>query len=139
MIVIKNEKKYYPYVIRVTLLLLTGLIIFHLVKTPPLWGTVLFFLILELIFISNTFTQSISIDASRVVISYFSFLIEKQLTIPISKTEFKITKTASFRSPTYFLLSVFENEKRVYQIDTRDGFSEEDFHKLQDFRNNTSD
>lgn len=45
----------------------------------------------------------------------------------------KLSKESTFRSPKYFLLKIFSNGKQVYNIDSRDGFEEQEFVELSKF------
>jgi hypothetical protein len=44
----------------------------------------------------------------------------------------QFSKAGSFRSPSYWVLDIMQHNKRVYRIDSRDGFKEEDLVMLND-------
>ncbi|MFT4154698.1 hypothetical protein [Parafilimonas sp.] len=133
MIEIKSKKDYYKSLIKSSLWIVVGFLIIQIINPSFFFGTLIIFLVIEAILISENFTQSISVDALNVKIINYHFFSKKEIVIERNKVEFKLLKKASFRSPGYFVLDVLENKKRIYTIDSRNGFEEEELIKLNDF------
>ena len=131
MIEVKNKKKYFPTLIKSTLLMLSGFILVLIFQQSFSWLVLILLLTIELILISTKFTQSISIKSTKIVIIYFRFLIKSRLEIQKSEVEFKLKKSASLRSPAYLILEILKKNKKVYQVDSRDGFEEEDLNLIK--------
>ena len=112
---------------------MVGFLIIQIINPSFFIGTVIIFLIIEAILISENFTQSISVDNLKVKIINYHFFSKKEIVVERNKVEFKLSKKASFRSPGYYVLDVLENKKRIYTIDSRNGFEEEELIKLNDF------
>lgn len=126
MIKINNDKEYHEYVLRMSLWLLAGGVVMLFLK-PSFWvGTIIITVIIELIFLSQSFTDSVSVDDINVTIVYYCFFSRKKIVISKSETKSKLSKTGSFRSPVYWVLDIMKQNKRVYSIDSRDGFNEDD-------------
>lgn len=126
MIKINNDKEYREFLLHMSLWLLTGCVLMLFLK-PSFWvGTVILTVIIGLIFLSQSFTESVSVDDTNVTIVYYRFFSKKEIVINKSNMKSKLSKTGSFRGPVYWVLDIMKQNKKVYSIDSRDGFSEDD-------------
>lgn len=126
---IKNRKKYYPYILRTTLLLAAAMFVLQLLTRFSLISVALF-LVVEFIILSEKFTENISINSDDLVIKYFQFLKSKKISIPLFDADLKKYKVVAFRSSGYYKLNISINKKNIHELDSRNGFYEEDFDKI---------
>jgi hypothetical protein len=126
MIEIKNEKSYYKSILQMTLWILSGFIIMLFLKPSSFAGIIIICILIELVLLSERFTQSIRVDNINATIIYYRFLSKKEIVISKGETRSKLSKAGSLRSPAYWVLDIRQHNKRIHRIDSRDGFSEED-------------
>ena len=132
MIKINNDKEYHESLLQTTLLILAAAVILIFLKPYSWVGIIIFTVIIELIFLSQSFTDSISIDDTSVIIVNYCFFSKKVIVINRSEASSKLWKAASFRSPAYWVLDILQQNKKIYSIESRGGFSEEDLVMLND-------
>jgi hypothetical protein len=126
MIEVKNKKNYHKSLLQTTLWILAGFVITLFLNPSFFAGSVIICIIIELIFLSERFTQSVSVDNINATIIYYHFLSKKEIVIKKGETKSKLSKAGSFRSPVYWILDIIQHNKRIYRIDSRDGFDEDD-------------
>ena len=101
--------------------------------TPSVWaGVLIFTIIIELIFLLQSFTDSVIVDDTKVTIVSYRFFSKKVIVINKSEAGSKLSKVASFRGGPYWVLDLMQHNKKVYSIESRDGFTEEDLVMLND-------
>ncbi len=115
-----------------TLWILIGFVIMLFLNPSFFIGDIIMFILIELILLSERFTQSVSANHISITIIYYHFLSKKEIVINRSETKSKLSKVGSFRSPVYFVLDIRRYNKRVYRIDSRDGFSKDELNMLHD-------
>ncbi len=134
MIEVTNRRSYYDQIIWETLIVVVVFILFLFFKPSAWWIEIMLFGIIEMSLLSQKFTQSICIDSSNLNIKYLHFFDRKQLTIPNEEVDLRLHKTASFRSPGYFVLEIKRKKRIVYKVDSRNGFEEADLRRLENFK-----
>ena len=127
---IENRTTYMTVMSRYHLILIAAFIISIVTKPEGWWVSCLLFVIIELLVLSNKFTESISIGPTSMITTYFRFFSRKELKVPVKELELRLTKEATFRSPKYFRLKITRKRKLVYVVDSRDGFEEEELRQL---------
>ena len=134
MLKIENQKQYNHSLKMRTLYLFLAFAIIQMVK-PAFFFNCILFLIIETMVVSIKFTQSLIIEPSGLTINYFHFFSAKKITIPLEMANFKLIKTGSFRSPSYYVLKIMEGKRKVHEIDSRDGIQENDLKQILAFVN----
>ena len=137
MLEIKNKKKYYKSLTLTSMWILIGFTMVQLLNPSFFIGTILIAIIIEVIFLSEKFTQSVSVDSENVTVVYYHFISKKNLIISKTGSTCKISKKGSFRSPIYLVMDIIQNNKKIYQIDSRDGFDEDELIKLNRILNSS--
>ncbi len=74
---LRNRKSYYKSVLQTSLLILLGFILVQLFNTSFLIGSILLCLLIEIIFLSEKFTQSVCINDLNTTIVYYIFFQNK--------------------------------------------------------------
>ncbi|MDR0872335.1 MAG: hypothetical protein LBN27_02560 [Prevotellaceae bacterium] len=83
------------------------------------------FVFTEIIIISTRYTKKVSISEIGVTITYYQFLRLKLLTIPFKNAIFELSKKKVYqRLEHFYVIKIFQNNKMLYEIDSRDGFEE---------------
>ncbi|HEY0752242.1 MAG TPA: hypothetical protein VGD26_13875, partial [Chitinophagaceae bacterium] len=67
---------------------------------------------------------------NEVQIDYYKWLSRNQIILNLADIDFRIKKTAEFRSGPFHLLQILNGAKLIYQIDSRDGFELIDFNSI---------
>jgi hypothetical protein len=132
---LKNEKSYYKFLFQSSILALFAFIIVQMFKPSSFIGTFLIYTALELILFSTKFTDSVIVNSNRATVIYYRFFYRREIVFSISDIQSKISKEASLRSPVYLVLNIFQDNKKIYSIDSRDGFDDDDLIKLDQVLN----
>lgn len=126
-----NSNNYFNYVTRILVILTIAVFIAIIIYPSSFAISFILYLVLIILFTGSRYTQSISIDSQNIIITYFQFFAKKELKISIKEITIKMIKAVAFRNPKYFILQVYQKNKKIYSIDSRDGFLEEDFKKIE--------
>lgn len=132
MIKINNDKEYHESLLQTSLLILAGAVIVIFLKPSSWLGVIIFTVIIELVFLLQSFTDSVSVDDLKVTIISYRFFSKKAIIINKSEARSKLSKAASFRGGPYWVLEILQQNKKIYSIESRDGFSEEELVMLND-------
>lgn len=126
MIKVNNDKEYHESLLHTSLLILAAALIMIFLKPLSWVGVIVFTVIIELIFLSQSFTDSVSVDDTKVTIVSYCFFSRNVIIINKSEASSKLSKAPSFRGSAYWVLDIMQHNKKVYGIESRDGFSEKD-------------
>lgn len=126
MLEIENNKYYRESLLQTSLIVLALTVVLIFMKPSFGPGAVIFGVMIELAILAQTFTESISVDDVNLKIVSYTFFSKKEIVLSKAEIRSKLSKTGSFRSPVYWVLDIMQRNKRIYSIDSRDGFDEDD-------------
>lgn len=131
MIVVENKIDYKKSMLRTSSLIFLASLLMLMFRPQFILVSFLMFLIIEIILLSAKFTQAVIVDDSIIKIVYWTFLVKREIEMKKDEIQFKLSKTGSFRSPSYFVLDILQKKRKIYRIDGRDGFSKDDLLKIE--------
>lgn len=126
MVEIINRKNYNKSLLKTTLWILAGFVVTIFLNPSFFVVAIILSIIIELIFLSEKYTERVSVDDINTTIVFHRFFSKKEMVINKSETRSKLSKVASFRGSAYWVLDIMQHKKRIYRIDSRDGFGEDD-------------
>lgn len=109
-----------------TLWILAGFVVTIFLNLSFFIIAIILSVIIELILLSERYTERVSVDDINVTIVFHRFLSKKIMVINKNGMRLKLSKAASFRGPAYWVVDIMQHKKRIYRIDSRDGFNEDD-------------
>lgn len=132
MLIIVNKKSYKLYILKTSFLIGGALALFIIIGKLGLIGALLFFIIIELIILSNKFTAEVAIHNGKIRLKYYRWL--KLFYKEANMNDITIEKNfaGSLRSPKHEILKFLYKKKPFFSIDSSDGFTEEDFKKISE-------
>lgn len=119
------------YLIRIVVIIVLAVLVNLIFSFDFVIWVVLLTLIL-LLFLSQKYTVKIVQDASSLKVEYMRFLRKETLNVPLYRLSVKLNSNASLRSAKYYILEIYDAKKKVYEVDSRDGFDERQFINFAD-------
>lgn len=133
---VANSKNYYENIGIFSILIIVVLLILSIFSGSNIVVDVFLFLLLELIFISNKYTSVISIDNEIIRITYYKFLVKRELKFNTKDTQIKLENKIAMYGHKYKILNINFRGRTVYSIDTSNNFGNIDIEGLNNYFNN---
>lgn len=131
---INNRISYMQYLIRIFILLFVALLFSSILRPNYLVIYLIISTIISIVILSMKFTQKVVINSIDTEIYYFIFLNQRKIKLSTSRIKFKIKSEVTFRNGKFYLFEVFDVNRKIYTIDSRHGFDEEDFMSIINFK-----
>ncbi len=122
------------YLIRIFILLFVALLFSSILRPNYLVIYLIISTIISIVILSMKFTQKVVINSIDTEIYYFIFLNQRKIKLSTSRIKFKIKSEVTFRNGKFYLFEVFDVNRKIYTIDSRHGFDEEDFMSIINFK-----
>src|SRR3954452_14991765 len=113
---IQTNKNYKSYLIKISALLFCGLGVVYLWTGGNYLVYLLLFAFLEIIFLSQKFTQKIVITDDNLNILYYNWMFSKKTTFKLNQIDFKLRKLIANRGYKYVVLDIISKNKVLYTI-----------------------
>lgn len=130
MLIIANKRIYSLYILKMSFLIVGVLALFIIIGKLGLIDALLFFIITELIILSNKFTAEVTIYNGKIRFKYYRWLKRFYKEANINDITIKKSFAGSLRSPKHGILKFLYKKKLFFSIDSSDGFTEEDLKKI---------
>lgn len=134
MIEIYNKRRYSRYIFSITLILFSGELILFIWSKKNILIFLILFIIIELVFLSKKFTDKILVEDDKFKIIYYQWAFKHVLELPKKNIKLEKEKLVAIRGHRYTAINIFSNEKLVYTIDNRDGFSDESMEAIKNLK-----
>ncbi len=76
------------------------------------------------------YIEVINFNGIELKVEYIQWLRKKNIIFDISKSEVKIEKTVGYMGAVFFSLIIYQNNKKVFQVDSNDGFNSYSFQEF---------